>query len=184
MHEIVECAHDARKILLNQLSSWLAEDDVDLLQSLVLSFWHEQQLVDPSHDSDTSVEAQREPDLGHGLLHLCEEVRDQERAEEERHIGCLHSIGPQVRWIDLRWDDPSQAGVRTKEALVDDEARDVGALGTRKIRLQVNEVAAPNNDEANKEARKHSTSPESASELLHVEDGGNGSEKETAAAHE
>ena len=118
------------------------------------------------------------------MLHLRKEVRDQERAQEQCHVGRLHAVRPEVRGVHLGWDDPGQAGVGAEEALVDDQSSDVRALGTPEIGLQVDEVAASDDDEADEESGEHGTGPEPAPEFLHVEDGGDGSEEQTATAHE
>lgn len=57
-HEVIRGSEDAPQVLPHQLASGLTEDNVDLLQGLVLGLWHEEQLVDPAHDSDAAIEAQ------------------------------------------------------------------------------------------------------------------------------
>jgi len=42
-------------------------------------------------NSNTTVETQRQTKLGHDILHLSEEVDDQEGTQEESHVTCLHS---------------------------------------------------------------------------------------------
>ena len=84
--------HGTPQILLDQLTGRLAEDDVDLLERLVLRLGHEEDLVEPAEDGDAAVEAEGEADLGHGFLHLREEVGDEEGAEEEGRVGRFHPV--------------------------------------------------------------------------------------------
>ena len=127
MREIAGRLGDGAHILAHELRGRLAEEDVDLLECFVLRLGHEQQLVEPSQHGDAAVEAEREADARHGLLHVAEEVGDEPGAEEERHVRGLHPVAAEVGRVDLRGEHPGEAGVGAEEAFVEDEAREVEA---------------------------------------------------------
>lgn len=91
-NKITSRDHGTPQILLDQLTGRLAEDDIDLLERLVLGLGHEEDLVEPAKDGDAAVEAEGKADLGHGCLHLREEVGDEEGAEKERGVGRFHPV--------------------------------------------------------------------------------------------
>ena len=76
---------------------------------------------------------------------------------------------------------PSEAGVRPKEQLVDDQAGEVDSLRASKSR---NMVADANEDETDEEARQRREGPEAAAAGLHEEDGRDRAEEEATAADE
>ncbi len=141
-------------------------------------------MIKPTHDRNPAIEPQRQPDAAHGRLHRREEIRHEPGAEEEGDVRGLHAVAAQVGRVDLRGQDPGEAGVGAEEALVQDEAGDVGALGGGGVFLRVDEVGAADDEEAEEEAGEHGAGPEAAAEALHVEDGGDGAEEEGAAADE
>lgn len=182
--QIRHVLRDALEVLSDERAGGLGEEDVDLLEGLVLGLGHEGQLVEPAEDGDAAVEAEREADARHGGLHVGKEVGDEPGAEEEGDVRRLHAVGAEVGRVHFRGEDPGEAGVGAEEALVEDETRDVAALGAGDVGGGVDEVGAADDEEAEEEARQHGAGPEAAAETLHVEDGGEGAEEERAAADE
>ena len=182
--QIGHILRDALEILPDELAGRLGEEDVDFLEGFVLRLRHEGQLIEPADDGDAAVEPEGEADARHGGLHVGEEVGDEPGAEEEGDVGGLHAVGAEVGGVDLGGEDPREAGVGAEEALVEDEAGDVAALGAADVGCGVDEVGAADDEEADEEAGEHGAGPEAAPEALHVEDGGDGAEEERAAAHE
>ena len=174
----------ALEILPHELTRRLREEDVDFLEGFVLRLGHERELVEPADDGDAAVKAERKADARHGGLHVGEEVRDEPGAEEEGDVRGLHAVGAEIGGVDLGGQDPGEAGVGAEEALVEDEAGDVAALGAADVGLAVDEVGAADDEEAEEEAGQHGAGPEAPAEALHVEDGGDGAEEEGAAADE
>lgn len=181
MGKITHGPRGVAEVLSDQLARGLAEDQVNLFEGLVLGFWHEQDLVDPPEHGDPPVEPEGQPGLGHGPLHVQEEVGDEPAAEEQVDVGGLHAVGPQVRREDLGRQDPRQAGVRAEEAIVQDDARQVQALGgDQGVRL----VRDTHQDQADEEAREHHVGPESTAVLFHEQDARDGTEEQRPAPHE
>jgi hypothetical protein len=79
------------------------------------------------------------------------------------------------RWGILR-NDPGETRVAAEESFVDDQACDVCSLGAGFVG-DGDQVAAANDNEADEEAWKHRTGPESTSKFLHVENSWNGAEQ-------
>ena len=117
-------------------------------------------------------------------MHVAEEIGDEPGAEEERDVRRFHAVAAQVSRVDFCGEDPGEAGVGAEEAFVEDEAGDVDALGAAGVGVDVDEVAAADDEEADEEAGQHGAGPEAAPEAFHVEDGGEGAEEEGAAADE
>ena len=174
----------ALEILPDERTGRLGKQDVNLLERLVLRLGHKGELVEPAEDGDAAVEAEREADARHGGLHVGEEIGDEPGAEEERDVRGLHAVGAEVGRVDLGGEHPGEAGVGAEEAFVEDQARDVAALGASDVCGRVDEVGAADDEEADEEARQHGAGPEAAAEALHVEDGRNGTEEQAAAADE
>ena len=172
MSQIGHILRDALEILLDELAGGLGEEDVDFLEGLILSLGHEGELVEPAEDGDAAVEAEGEADAGHGGLHVGEEVGHEPGAEEEGDVRGFHAVGAEVGRVHLRRQHPRQAGVRAEEAFVEDEARDVAALGAADVGLGVDEVGTSDDEQADEEAGQHGAGPETAAEALHVEYGG------------
>ena len=181
--QIRHILRDALEILPDQSTRRLGKQDVDFLQRLILRLGHKGELVEPAEDGDAAVEAEREADAGHGRLHVGEEVGDEPGAEEEGDVRGLHAVGAQVGRVDLGGEDPGQAGVGAEEALVQDEAGDVAALGGADVGFRVDQVGAADDEEADEEARQHGAGPEAAAEAFHEENGRDGSEKQGTTAH-
>lgn len=184
MGQIGHILRDALQVLLDELAGRLGEEDVDFLEGLILRFGHEGELVEPTDDGDAAVETEGEADAGHGGLHVGEEVGDEPGAEEEGDVGRFHAVGAEVGGVDFCGQDPGQAGVGAEEAFVEDETGDVAALGSADVGFGVDEVRTADDEQANEEAGKHGAGPETATEAFHVEDGGDGTEEERAAANE
>lgn len=182
--QIGHVLRDALEVLADELAGGLGEEDVDLFEGLVLGLGHEGELVEPAEDGDAAVEAEGEADAGHGGLHVGEEVGDEPGAEEEGDVRRLHAVGAEVGRVDLRGEDPGEAGVGAEEALVEDEAGDVAALGAADVGPGVDEVRAADDEQPDEEARQHGAGPEAPAEALHVEDGGDGADEQRAAADE
>ena len=170
MCKIGHILRDALEVLPDELAGGLGEEDVDFLEGLVLGLGHEGELVEPAEDGDAAVEAEREADAGHGGLHVGEEVRDEPGAEEEGDVRRLHAVGAEIGGVDLRGEDPGEAGVRAEEALVQDEACDIAALCAPNVGLRVDEVGATDDKEADKEARQHGAGPKAAAKSFHIYD--------------
>ena len=127
--EVSDRDHRTPEILSHELACRLAEDDINLLQGLVLGLRHEEDLVEPSDHGDAAVESKSKTHSRHGLLHLREEVGDEERTEKEGDVAGFHSIGPEVSGVYFRGNDPCETGVASEETFVDDETGNVGSLG-------------------------------------------------------
>ena len=69
MKNVTDSLLAACDILPDKLSSWLVEYEIDLLQSFIFRFWHEENLIKPPNNGDTTVEAKGQARSGHGLLH-------------------------------------------------------------------------------------------------------------------
>ena len=144
--EITCALRDTFQILPHELSCRLREKHIDFLQGLVLRLRREEQLVKPPHHGDTTVEAQGQADARHGLLHVTEEVRDESGAGEEGHVRDLHAVAAEVRGIDFAGQHPCEASVGAEEALVEDEACDIGTLCPADIGLGVDQIAASDDE--------------------------------------
>ena len=86
MHQITHILHNTLDILSHQLTSRLTKQNINFLQRFVLSFRHEQQLIEPSQYGDAAIKAEREANARHGGLHVGEEVGDEPGAEEEGYV--------------------------------------------------------------------------------------------------
>ena len=183
-HQIARRFGAALQILAHKLARRLTENKIDFLERLILRLGHKQQLIEPSQHSDAAVKPERQPDPPHRALHVREEVRHEPGAEEEGDVRGLHAVAAEVGRVDFRGQHPGEAGVGAEEALVQDQAGEVEALGAGGVGAVVDQVAAADEDEADEEAREHGAGPEAPPEALHVEDGGDGAEEEGAAADE
>ena len=125
MREIARRLGDGPHILLHELRRRLTEQDIDFLERLVLRLGHEQQLIEPAQHGDAAVEAEREADARHGVLHVAEEVGDEPGAEEEGHVRGLHAVAAEVGRVDLGGEHPGEAGVGAEEAFVEDQTGEV-----------------------------------------------------------
>src|SRR6266480_1119975 len=76
---------------------------------------------------------------------------------------------------------PSKAGIRTEESHVNDQTEKVTCLSSFEVRTQWDVVACTNQDQSDKESRKHHDGPETATACLHEENCWYCSEKEGAA---
>ena len=170
------------QILPHQLARRLAEQNVNPLKCLVLCLRHEEDLVEPADHSDTTVEAEGQTDPRHGRFHVAEEVGHQPGTEEQCDVGRLHAVATEISWVDLGRQGPCQTGVRTEESLVEDKARDVAALCTPGVGVGVDQIAATDDEQADKETGQRGASPETAAEALHEKDCGDGPKKEGAPA--
>ena len=148
--EVIGSNQTASEVLLDESRSRLAEDDVDLLESLVLGLGHEEDLVYPTEDSNATIEAEGETNPGHAILHAGEEVGDKEGAEEEGDVRSLHTVRSEVGWVDFGWENPSETGIGTEEPFVNYESSDVDSLGGGLI-ADWDQVTASNHDETNEE---------------------------------
>jgi hypothetical protein len=151
--------HGTPKVLSDQLTRGLTENNVNLLERLVLRLGHEQNLVEPANDSDTAIESKGETNLRHSGLHFREEISNEEGAEEQSNVAGLHAVRTEVGGVDLGGDNPGETGIGSEETFIDDETGDVGSLGAGFVG-EWYEIGAADDDEADKETGEHGTGPD------------------------
>lgn len=183
MQQVVGNTCGALRVLLDKLACGLHEQLVNLLERLVLSLVHEEDLVEPADHRNTAVEAECKTGAGECLLHTREVVCDDEGGQEQPSSGSGHTVRAKISGIDLRGDDPGKSGIGTEEEFVEDEACEVESELALKIAFG-DMVGGTNEYETDEETRQHSDSPETTAAGFHEEDSGDGAKEEGSATHE
>jgi hypothetical protein len=175
MQQITRNLPRVLRILLDQLPRRLLEQLINLFQSFIFGFRHEEDLVEPSEHRNAAVEAERQTSLGHGFLHASEVVCDDERRQEQPCGRGRHAVGAEVGGVDLGGNDPGERGVGSEEQHVENEADEVDAeLRTEGVEL----VADADKHETDEETGQHGDGPETSSAGFHEEDGRDGTEQQ------
>lgn len=182
-----QVAHDldsALDVLFDDNRGRLGEKLVNLLEGLVLGLGHEEDLVEPTQDGDTSVETERETDTSHRIHHRGKVVGDDEGAQEEVGVRSGHAVTPEISGEDLGGNDPGQAGIGAEEPHVKDDTGQIETFSRGRIGLVVDGVACSHEHQTDEETRKHNVGPVASTEPLHVQHCGNSTDQQGSTSNE